>query len=92
MRRELMRQIAALEGAISRLVLDGAPYRPAEPSPARGPALLSTEKLEQVRDELLAELARLHGQILQRVESDLDEPRARTAWMRLRRRRSSPGR
>jgi hypothetical protein len=90
MRRELMRQIAALEAAMSRLVLDNAPYDPAHSSPTRGPAILSTAELERVRDELLAELARLHEQILQRVEWELDEPREPTGWLRLRRRRSSP--
>jgi hypothetical protein len=91
MRRELIRQIAELEGTMSRLVVDNAPYRPAQTSPIRGPAILSTAELEQVRDELLTKLAKLHGQVLQRVEWELDEPRVRTGWLRLRRRRSSPG-
>jgi hypothetical protein len=85
-----MRQIAALEGAMSRLVSDNAPYRPVQSSPTGGPAVLSTVELEQVRDELLTKLTRLHEQILQRVEWELDEPRVRTAGLRLRRRRSSP--
>lgn len=89
MRRELARQIAALEGTINRLVVDNAPSRPAQTSPTRGPAILSTAELEQVRDELLAKIARLHGQILQRVDWEVDEPRVRTGWLRLRRRRSS---
>ena len=71
-----------------RLVVDNAPYRPAHTSPTRGPAILSTAELEQVRDELLAKIARLHGHILQRVDWEVDEPRVRTGWLRLRLRRS----
>jgi hypothetical protein len=89
MRRELVRQIAALEGKMSRLVVNNAPHRPAQTSPPRGPAILTTAELEQVRDELLAAIARLHGQILQRVEWELDEPQVRTGWLRPRRRRSA---
>jgi hypothetical protein len=90
MRRELVRQIAALEGTLSRLVVNNAPHRPARTSPTRGPAILSTAELEQVRDELLAEIARLRGEILQCVEWELDERRVGTRWTRLGRRRSSP--
>jgi hypothetical protein len=92
MRRELMRQIAVLEGAISRLAPDNAPCQHARSSPTRSPAILSTVALERVRDELLAELTRLHGQIVQRVEWEVDESRVRTRWWRRRRRRSSPSR
>jgi hypothetical protein len=89
MRRELMRQIAALEATMSRLLVDNAPCRPAETSPTRGPALLTTVGLEQVRDELLAKVASLHEQILQRVEWEPDEPWVRPVWLRPHRRRSS---
>jgi hypothetical protein len=90
MRRELMRQISALEAAMSQLVIDNALHAKEHASPTRGPAILSTADLERVRDELLATIARLHGRILQRVEWEVDEPRVRRGMLRLRRRRSSP--
>lgn len=60
MRRELRRQIAGLEAAISGFVDDNWPAEPLKASPPRGPALLSTAELECTRDELLALQARLH--------------------------------
>jgi hypothetical protein len=90
MRRELMRQIARLEAAMSQLVTDNALYPQVQTSPTRGPAILSTAELEQVRDELLATIARLQGRILQDVEWLLDEPRVRTGVLRRRRRGSAP--
>jgi DNA-binding transcriptional regulator YhcF (GntR family) len=74
-RRELHRQIAQLEAALTRLpppALRDAPSRAA-------PALLSTEGLEQVRDELLARLEELDAQraeVLQRLEQLGVEERA----------------
>jgi DNA-binding transcriptional regulator YhcF (GntR family) len=61
-RRELRRQIAQLEAALARL-----PPRPVmtdeRPAASRpGPALLSTEGLEAVRDELLERLRELEAE------------------------------
>jgi GntR family transcriptional regulator len=82
-RRELRRQIAQLEAALVRL-----PPPPAladEPRPAAkraGAALLSTEGLQAVRDELLARLGELDAQrtaVLQRLEQlGVEEPAAET--------------
>jgi GntR family transcriptional regulator len=76
-RRELHRQIAQLEAALARLppppALADAPGRAPQ-----APALLSTARLEQVRDELLARLEDLDAQraaVLQRLEQlGVDEP------------------
>jgi DNA-binding transcriptional regulator YhcF (GntR family) len=70
-RRELRRQIAQLEAALARLPPPPAlaDQRPAASRP--GPALLSTEDLEAVRDELLARLSELDAQraaLLARLE------------------------
>lgn len=61
MRRELMRQIEQLEGDIAALggQIDG--FAIVAASPQRGPAVLATAQLEQVRDELIAARARLSG-------------------------------
>jgi GntR family transcriptional regulator len=70
-RRELRRQIAQLEAALARLP---PPPVLAEERPAasrRGPALLSTEGLEEVRDGLVARLSELDAQraaVLERLE------------------------
>jgi DNA-binding transcriptional regulator YhcF (GntR family) len=81
-RRELRRQIAELEASLARLppppTLADAPARAPRP-----PALLSTEGLEQVRDELLARLQELDAQraaVLQRLEQlGVEEPAPRRA-------------
>lgn len=77
-RRELHRQIAQLEASLARLpppaALADAPGRSPRP-----PALLSTEGLEQVRDELLARLQELDAQraaVLHRLEQLGVEDRA----------------
>ena len=61
-RRELHRQIAQLEAALARLP---PPVAEADERPAisrQGPALLSTEGLEAVRDELLRRLRELEAE------------------------------
>jgi GntR family transcriptional regulator len=78
-RRELHRQIAQLEAALARLppppVLADQP-RPRPKGP--GPALLSTESLEAVRDELVTRLGELDAQraaLLRRLEQlGVEEP------------------
>jgi DNA-binding transcriptional regulator YhcF (GntR family) len=71
-RRELRRQIAQLEAALARLPPPPAlaDERPAAQRPA--PALLSTQGLEAVRDDLLARLSELDAQraaVLERLEA-----------------------
>jgi GntR family transcriptional regulator len=71
-RQELHRQIAQLETALARLPPPPIPVD--EPTRARGrpgPALLSTEGLEAVRDDLLMRLSELDAQraaVVQRLE------------------------
>jgi GntR family transcriptional regulator len=61
-RHELRRQIAQLEGALARL--PPPPVLAGDRAARRrtGPALLSTQGLEAVRDELLAQLSELDAQ------------------------------
>ena len=70
-RRELRGQIAQLEAALARLPPPPA-LADARSTVRRGrPALLSTEGLEAVRDDLLARLSELDAQraaVLQRLE------------------------
>jgi DNA-binding transcriptional regulator YhcF (GntR family) len=68
-RRELRRQIAQLEAALVRL--PPPPVLAGEPAPGPGAALLSTEGLKEVRDDLLARLDQLDTQraaVLERLE------------------------
>ncbi len=60
MRGELRRQIALLERDIARFVAVNCPHEPLPGSRTRGPGILTTAELEEVRDELLALRARLH--------------------------------
>jgi len=53
MRGDLRRQIAYLERQLARLNAALAPWEFTRATPARGPAVLPTASLEQVRDELL---------------------------------------
>jgi GntR family transcriptional regulator len=81
-RRELRRQIAELEAALTRLpppptLGDAVPQRP------RSASLLSTENLEEVRDGLLARLHELDAQrteVLERLdEIGVEAPASRRA-------------
>ncbi|MHB8692946.1 MAG: hypothetical protein ACYDHH_17050 [Solirubrobacteraceae bacterium] len=100
MRRELMRQIAALELRFSQLRRDHAPYEQLPPALERGPAVLSTEALEQVRDELLETINQLEQRVADRFvagitdqadpldqmwAADPDAPWLRRVLLRLRR-------
>jgi hypothetical protein len=73
MRRELMRQIAALELKLSKFRRDHAPYDRLPEMLQRGPALLSTEQLEQVRDELLELINDLQGRVTQRFAEAIED-------------------
>lgn len=62
MRAELLRQIAGLEEELVGALAHARDWRRRRTTPRRGPALLPTETLEQIRDELLAAVAeRAHG-------------------------------
>lgn len=74
MRRELMRQIAALELKLSKFRRDHAPFEQMPALLKRGPALLSTEELEQVRDELLELIDDLQGRIADRFALTITDP------------------
>jgi DNA-binding transcriptional regulator YhcF (GntR family) len=70
-RRELRRQIAQLEAALARLPPPPTLANEARPAAKRpGPAALSTDGLEAVRDELFERLSELEAQrtaVLQRL-------------------------
>lgn len=87
MRRELLRQIAALERELSRLVSETCPWDPVVANPSRGPAMLSTADLEKIRDELLTASSVVHERIVTRATAGLfDEPEPRGGLLaRLRR-------
>ena len=74
MRRELMRQIAALELRFSQLRRDHAPYEQLPPALERGPAMLSTEALEQVRDELLDTIDVVQRRVADRFAAGITDP------------------
>ena len=76
MRRELMRQIAALELKLSRFRRDHAPFEQLPELLQRGPALLTTEQLEQVRDEMLQLVDDLQGRITARFAAGIVDPPA----------------
>lgn len=65
-RRDLLKQIAALEGRLSELATLTSVWNTPREGPERGPALLSLEELEQVRDELFVALGALRETILAR--------------------------
>ncbi len=67
MRRDLKRQIQQLEHEIASFHVENCPYEAFEASPARGPAVLTNEQLEQVRDELTEIRAELHERVTQRA-------------------------
>lgn len=74
MRRELIRQIAALELKLSSFRRDQAPFEQLPELPQRGPALLSAELLERVRDELLEQLDVLHRRVVRRFADEIVDP------------------
>ena len=85
MRRELMRQIKAVELEMARFKADNCPYERIVTSPVRGPAMLSTAELEQVRDELLAARGELHDRVVRREAADLETLRRTRLVDRLKR-------
>lgn len=66
MRQELKRQIQQLEHDIAAFHVENCPYEAFSASPARGPAVLTNEQLEQVRDELTDIRAELHERVTTR--------------------------
>ncbi len=71
MRRDLKRQIQQLEHEIASFHVENCPYEAFEASPVRGPAVLTNEQLEQVRDELTEVRAELHERVTQRAVDQL---------------------
>jgi len=67
MRRDLKRQIKALEQEIADFAIENCPYESFSASPVRGPAVLTNAQLEQVRDELLEIRSELHDRVSQRA-------------------------
>jgi len=67
MRRDLKRQIELLEHEIAAFHVENCPYEAFSASPARGPAVLTNEQLEQVRDELTEIRAELHERVTARA-------------------------
>jgi len=65
MRRELRRQIARLERELTWLKAAVGPWELDRVTRARGPALLPTAALEQIRDELL----KAHWRLQRRFEN-----------------------
>jgi hypothetical protein len=80
MREELRRQIAELEAEISRFMALECPDVELPALLCRGPALLSSEELEQVRDELLELRADLHDYVIAQVRARWNEPAPRRRW------------
>lgn len=64
MRGELRRQIAFLERDIAKFVALNCPHEPQTASKPRGPGVLATSELEEIRDELLALRTRLHDAVV----------------------------
>lgn len=91
MRAELLRQIRRLELEISRFAVANCPYDAPPGSQRRGPAILTTAQLEEIRDELLAARTALHDLVVERVTARLRasgaEPSAPSRLRRLGRRR-----
>lgn len=63
MRGDLRRQIALLERELARIKAIVAPWDAERITPLRGPALLPSETLEQVRDELLNAVRAVHARL-----------------------------
>lgn len=74
MRRDLKRQIQQLERDIAEFHVENCPYEAFSASPARGPAVLTNEQLEQVRDELTVIRSELHelmtNRAVERMEAE----------------------
>jgi hypothetical protein len=87
MRAELLRQIRRLELEISRFTAANCPYAAMPPSShRRGPAILTTAQLEEIRDELLASRSALHELVVLRMSAGMQSPPPRRPrWQRLRR-------
>lgn len=80
MRSELLRQIRRLELETSRFqTVNGLSGSASPLSARRGPALLTTAQLEQIRDELLDVRAALHEIVIARLHEH-DEPQSRRRW------------
>lgn len=93
MRSELLRQIRRLEIEMSRFAAANCPFDGAPRSARRGPAILTTAQLEEIRDELLEARAALHQLVVDRstarlraaaAHGDDDAPKKRRGLLRRR--------
>jgi hypothetical protein len=73
-RRDLLRQIGSLERQVSELAALHCVWRTPRRGHPQGPALLSLEQLEQVRDELFTTLADLKAVIAGQSTTGTDRP------------------
>jgi len=64
MRGDLRRQIALLERELARIKSIVEPWEGKRTTPLRGPALLPSESLEKIRDELLAAVRAIHARFV----------------------------
>jgi hypothetical protein len=64
MRGDLRRQIALLERELARIKAIVEPWDGTRMTPLRGPALLPSESLEKIRDELLNAVRRIHARFV----------------------------
>ncbi|WP_354700611.1 hypothetical protein DSM112329_00892 [Paraconexibacter sp. AEG42_29] len=90
MRAELLRQIRRLEIEISRFAAANCPYEDLPGSARRGPAILTTAQLEEIRDELLATRNALHEVVIAKATAKVKDSTTATSTPRrrgLRRRR-----
>lgn len=85
MRAELLRQIRRLELEIGRFAVDNCPFDTVPAGRTRGPGILPTSALEEIRDELLAIRTALHDLVIERAAAKLTRPARRpSVWARLR--------
>ncbi len=90
MRGDLKRQIQALEAELAQCIVDNCPYEVLPTVGERGPAVLTTEQLEFVRDELLVLQRELYERVVAQASGgfDVEGPRPEVVGLfeRLRRR------
>ncbi len=85
MRAELLRQIRRLELEIGRFAVTNCPFDTVPAGRTRGPGILPTSELEEIRDELLAIRTALHDLVIERATAKLTRPvRGPSMWARLR--------
>lgn len=85
MRAELLRQIRRLELEIGRFAVTNCPFDTVPEGRTRGPSILPTRELEEIRDELLEIRSALHELVIERATAKMTRPdRPPSVWARLR--------